>query len=250
MQKKYSILIIIIGIIGIIWYFTNSQEEINKYNTTEVVENNTSQSEKTNNNNTNIEPNSAIKKTSNKYIANKHYIVIENPVETENINKVELRELFWYECPHCYKLLPYLEYMKKGLEEGVNFIMQPAIFSDRWQHGAWLFYVLEFLNETERLHEKLFHAIHKDQIDVSSKEKFIKWLELNGVNKEKAEKASKEYSVATNINKAKNKSREYKVKSVPVFIVNGKYWVDVSTAGGVEEMHEIIEYLIAKELNK
>lgn len=256
MKKGISILIIIAIFTASFWYFSlQKKDDINLENnqtnndaTSQVIANNELNSNTIGKTNTEANKNSSITNNNAKYIANKHYIVIKNPVETDTGDKVELRELFWYYCPHCYQSIPYSKLIKQTLNTQTQFVTQPAIFSDKWEHGAWFFYVLEFLNEKERLHEKLFHAIHRDNVNLDSKAKFIKWLELNGVDAEKTKKAYKEYSVAVKINKAKNKSYEYKVNGVPVFIVNGKYWVDTSTAGGFEEMVKVIQYLINEEI--
>ena len=36
------------------------------------------------------------------FVAGKNYMVLDKPVETETGNQVEVRELFWYFCPHCF----------------------------------------------------------------------------------------------------------------------------------------------------
>ena len=42
------------------------------------------------------------------FVEGQDYQVLANP---ENIggNKIIVREFFWYGCPHCYKLEPYME---------------------------------------------------------------------------------------------------------------------------------------------
>ena len=36
------------------------------------------------------------------------YERLASPVPTVDANKVEVVELFWYGCPHCYRLEPHL----------------------------------------------------------------------------------------------------------------------------------------------
>jgi thiol:disulfide interchange protein DsbA len=43
------------------------------------------------------------------------YIVLKKPVKTVTGDKVEVRELFWYYCPHCYGLEPTLNAWLKKL---------------------------------------------------------------------------------------------------------------------------------------
>jgi len=181
------------------------------------------------------------------YTAGKHYVVIDKPVETVTGDKVEVRELFWYYCGHCYNLEPYIHRMEATLTDDAEFVRQPAVFSERWEKGAVFYYVLTHLGELNRLHEPLFNAIHRDGIEFNSQEDFVNWLDLNGVDLVKANDAFKQYSVAVNVNKAKVNSFKYQAQGVPTMVVNGKYWVDATHAGGIEEIFKVVDFLIEKE---
>ena len=183
------------------------------------------------------------------YIAGKHYVVIDKPVDTETGDKVEVRELFWYYCGHCYNLEPYIHAMEATLTDKAAFVRQPAVFSERWEKGAVFFYVLKHLNEFDRLNLPLFQAIHRDGVEFNSQEEFVNWLNINGVDLTIANDAFKQYSVAVNVNKAKVNSLKYQAMGVPTLIVNGKYWVDATHAGRVENIFKVVDFLIEKELN-
>ena len=58
-----------------------------------------------------------------------HYEVMANPQPTETGDKIEVRELFWYGCPHCFKLEPSAEHWLENIPAGVEFVRQPAIFN-------------------------------------------------------------------------------------------------------------------------
>ena len=183
------------------------------------------------------------------YIAGQHYVVIDKPVDTETGDKVEVRELFWYYCGHCYNLEPYIHAMEATLTDKAAFVRQPAVFSERWEKGAVFFYVLKYLNEFDRLNLPLFQAIHRDGVEFNSQEDFVNWLNINGVDLTSANDAFKQYSVAVNVNKAKVNSLKYQAMGVPTLIVNGKYWVDATHAGSVENIFKVVDFLIEKELN-
>ncbi|MCS5591141.1 MAG: thiol:disulfide interchange protein DsbA/DsbL [Gammaproteobacteria bacterium] len=183
------------------------------------------------------------------YVAGKHYVVIDKPVETDTGDKVEVRELFWYYCGHCYNLEPYIHAMEATLTDKAEFVRQPAVFSERWEKGAVFFYVLKHLGEFDRLNTSLFNAIHRDGVEFNSQEDFVNWLNINGVDLTKANDAFKQYSVAVNVNKAKASSFKYQVQGVPTLVVNGKYWVDAAHAGSIEGIFKVVDYLIEKELH-
>ncbi|MCW4630905.1 hypothetical protein [Marinomonas rhodophyticola] len=41
------------------------------------------------------------------------YTTIKTPVRTSDPNKIEVTEIFWYGCPHCYSLEPLVQAWKK-----------------------------------------------------------------------------------------------------------------------------------------
>ncbi len=181
------------------------------------------------------------------FTAGEDYVVLDKPVKTVTGDKVEVRELFWYYCPHCFNVEPLVENWLKKLPDSAKFIRQPAVFSDRWEKGAIFYYVLEQLNEVDRLHGKLFDAVHLHKIPFVDNEDFINWLVDNGVDKDKASNAFKSFSVRIKLNKSKINTVKYKTSGVPTFVVNGKYWVDSKHAGGEKRLFEVVDYLIQKE---
>ncbi|HIM58625.1 MAG TPA: thiol:disulfide interchange protein DsbA/DsbL [Gammaproteobacteria bacterium] len=181
------------------------------------------------------------------FTAGNDYVVLDKPVKTITGDKVEVRELFWYYCPHCFNVEPLVENWLKKRPDSVVFIRQPAVFSDRWVNGAIFYYVLEQLNEVDRLHGALFDAIHLHKTAFVDTEDFIDWLVDNDVDKTQASNAFKSFSVRIKVNKSKLNTVKYKTSGVPTFIVNGKYWVDTKHAGGEKRLFKVVDYLIQKE---
>jgi len=128
------------------------------------------------------------------FVAGKNYTVIGKPVETETGNKVEVRELSWYFCPHCFSVQPLLNNWLKTMNSSAQFVRQPAVFPG-WEYGANFYYVLEELGELERLHGALFDAIHRQKLKFSNQQDFVTWLTLNGVDEEKANKVYNSFPV-------------------------------------------------------
>lgn len=182
------------------------------------------------------------------YVAGTHYVVIDKPVETQTGDKIEVRELFWYYCGHCYNLEPYIHAMEATLTDKATFVRQPAVLGDSWVNGAIFYYVLKDLGELDRLHTPLFDAIHKHKIKFNSPEEFVSWLSDNGVDRDKADTVFASFSVESNVRKAIADTRKYQSRGVPTLVVNGKYWVDATHAGSIEGIFKVVDYLIEKEL--
>jgi thiol:disulfide interchange protein DsbA len=181
------------------------------------------------------------------YVDGKHYVTLDKPVRTATGDKIEVKELFWYYCPHCFNVEPVLNAWVKKLPENVTFVRQPAVFSPRWAKGAVFYYVLEQLGEVERLHGRLFDAIHLHNIAFVEQEDFIDWLVDQGIDEDKANRAFKSFSVNVKVNRSKLNTVQYHTSGVPSLIVNGKYWTDSKHAGSNLKMLKVIDYLIQKE---
>src|SRR3981081_3784080 len=60
------------------------------------------------------------------------YGEISPPQQIEaKAGKIEVVEFFWYGCPHCYNLEPYIESWLKKLPPDVEFRRVPAVFNQR-----------------------------------------------------------------------------------------------------------------------
>jgi len=180
------------------------------------------------------------------FVAGKNYLVLDKPVETETGEQIEVRELFWYFCPHCFSVHPKLEEWSEKMDSSAQLVLQPAVFPG-WEFGSTFYYVLEELGELERLHSSLYNAIHVQKLNLKTQQDFVTWLSLNGVDEDKANKVFKSFPVKVAVNKAKANTYKYRITGVPVFIVNGKYTVNATSAGSEEKIFEVIDYLIQKE---
>jgi thiol:disulfide interchange protein DsbA len=175
------------------------------------------------------------------------YQVLDKPMPTVTGDKVEVRELFWYGCPHCYHLEPTLNHWLKNKPKEAEFVRQPAIFSKRWAIDAGYYYTLENLGLTEQLHEALFKAIHEQNKRFNTPESFINWVASFGVDKEKVAKTLNSFNTKTKVRKAAIATNKYKVTGVPVIIVNGKYITNATQAGNHNEMLKVVDFLVKKE---
>ena len=184
--------------------------------------------------------------TQAEFVAGKNYTVIDKPVETSTGTKVEVRELFWYFCPHCFSVHPLLDNWLQTMDPSAQLVLQPAVFPG-WEYGASFYYVLEELGEVNRLHAPLFDAIHVQKLNFKTQQDFVTWLTLNGIDEGRANKVYESFAVKVAVNKAKANTYKYRITGVPAFIVNGKYIVNATSAGSEEKIFEVLDYLIQKE---
>lgn len=175
------------------------------------------------------------------------YETLDAPQPTQNPDKVEVIEFFWYGCPHCYDFEPFLENWAKKLPANVDFIRQPAAFSDLWAKHAKAFYVAQALGVLDKVHADFFDALQNKHQKLETEEQLAAFFVAHGVKESDFHEAYNSFLVDTKVRQAAVIPARYGVTGVPVLIVNGKYKVDGKSAGSHERMIEVVNQLIKKE---
>jgi thiol:disulfide interchange protein DsbA len=173
------------------------------------------------------------------------YIKITPAVATAS-DKIEVKELFWYYCPHCFSIDDKVSAWKAKQGQDINFVRQPAVFSKRWMSGSDYFYILQDLGILEQFHKKLFDEIHIKGNELASREDFLTWLNKNGISKSQTDKFAKSFSIDVKTRQAKKNTPKYQIKGVPTFVVNGMYRVSTTEAGDQDRIFDVLDHLIEK----
>ena len=169
--------------------------------------------------------------------------------------KVEVSEVFWYGCGHCYTLDPVLDDWKSKKAPYIEFVRVPVIWGPLHQQHAKLYYTLMALGKPE-LHAKVFDAIHKehqalaDRDELKAREMHFAFLSRHGVTRERFDASYDSMTVMTNVRRAAALTQNYQVGNVPMIFVNGKYSTGVSEAGGVQQLLSLMNDLAASEKNR
>jgi thiol:disulfide interchange protein DsbA len=170
--------------------------------------------------------------------------------------KVEVMEVFWLACPHCYALEPRIRSWLKTKPAYVEFVRVPVIWQDIHRAHARLYYTLEALGRDD-LVAKAFDTIHQDlenrvpPLVGQSEEETLRlqqqFAAQNGVNADDFAKAYNSFSVSSNLQRAEEITQRYHVQGVPFFVVNGKYSTEVAQAGSESKLIELINDLAVAE---
>ncbi len=175
------------------------------------------------------------------------YATITPAQPTQDPNKVEVIEFFWYGCPHCYRLEPYLAQWLKKLPANVQFIRQPAVFGPRWMPQARAYFTAEALGVVDKIHADMFDALQNQHRPLSSEEELAKFFEEHGVDKDQFHQAYHSFIVDTKMRQAGAMSARYGVTGVPTIIINGKYKTSGTLAKNFPNLIAVMDYLIALE---
>ena len=182
------------------------------------------------------------------FTAGTHYKVLEIPVSVDDPSKVEVVESFSYMCVHCFNFDPYIEVWKQSAAADVDFKRLPASFNSDWEFLAHAFYTAETLGVTEQVHTPIFEGLHVNRQDLRRPENLaVLFKEVAGVSEEDFQAAYNSFSVQGRVRQSKAKTRAYRVTGVPTMIVNGKYLVDGTMAGGNVAMLQVVDFLIDLE---
>lgn len=164
--------------------------------------------------------------------------------------KVEVLEVFWLGCPHCYALEPYIRNWLKDKPSYVDFVRVPVMWGPAHRLHARLFYTLEALHRDD-LVEKAFDTIHQDNnplLGTNEQDTFAKqldWAKSNGIDPKAFTAAYNSSSVNADLQHAQEITDRYHVEGVPFVAVGGKYSTDVGKAGGHEQLIQLIDDLAA-----
>lgn len=178
------------------------------------------------------------------------YVEITPAQPTQNPDKVEVIEFFWYGCPHCYSFEPTLSKWLENKPENVEFIRQPAVFSDLWGDHAKAYFTAEALGVLDKVHVDFFDAIQNKKQALRTEDQLAKFFVEHGVDETEFRNAYKSFLVDAKLRQAKAMAPRYGVTGVPAVIVNGKYKVTGRLAKSHENMINVMNQLIEQESKK
>lgn len=179
--------------------------------------------------------------------AGTHYAVIETPVRTRNAEKIEVVELFWYGCGHCYTFEPIINQWKKSIPEDVDFYRSPAMWGGPMELHARAFYAAKALKVLDKVHTPLFLTLNVERKKLNTPEAIADLFVDYGVEREKTLKTLGSFGILSQVRQADARMRSYKVSGTPEVVVNGKFRVSAKMAGGQAEMIKVLNFLIEQE---
>ncbi len=185
------------------------------------------------------------------YKEGQHYQVLPDAVRTRDASKIEVVELFWYGCSHCFRFEPLLQKWETSLGKDVDFWQSPAMWNEPMKLHARAFYVIESLGLADKkvreMHHAMFDALNVSGKKLASKGELAEFFASHGISQEDFNKAFDSFGVGSKVNLADARARSYKISGTPELVVNGKYRVSGSMAGSAADMLKVVDHLIAME---
>ncbi|HEX7081162.1 MAG TPA: thiol:disulfide interchange protein DsbA/DsbL [Gammaproteobacteria bacterium] len=162
-------------------------------------------------------------------------------------DRVEVAEIFWYGCPHCYAFEPYIARWQAEKPAYVSFVRVPAVWNPLLRLHARAFYTAQALGKGEAMHEAFFTEIHENGNPLDSEEALAEFFARFGVDADAFRDAFDSFDVNSKLQRADELNRRYEITSVPSIVVNGKYTTNATMAGGHDQLIELIGELVEAE---
>ena len=176
------------------------------------------------------------------YQLGRDYGSLSRPLPVKQDGVVDVIEIFWYGCGHCFNLAPVVSKWAKEKDSSVNFQKMPVTWGPVHQLHAKLFYTIEALGIGENGHSAVFTAIHKEGNFLASEAAIIDFLEKLGINKSETTKYMNSFSVRQKVKRAIEITKQFKVTATPMMFVDGKYRIEAK--GGSSKMLKVVDHVI------
>jgi len=168
-------------------------------------------------------------------------------------DKVEVAEVFWYGCPHCFNFEPAINTWAESVPANARFIRIPAVWNPLAKLHGRLYYTEEVLARNEKLadvvgfHAAVFVEFHRKANRLTSEDAIQKLFERFGVSQDDFLSTWNSFEVNQKVRVADDLVRRYNVTGVPAVVVNGKYRTGASDAGSYPKLLEVVDELIERE---
>lgn len=161
--------------------------------------------------------------------------------------KIEVAEVFWYGCPHCFDLEPQLKEWAARQPADVSFVKIPVMWQQPHEIHARIFFTAEALGKLDQISPEVFRAYHLKGQQLLDENEIRKFFGTFGVSAEQFNATWRSYGVDSALTRTKTLLDRYKVRSVPLLIVNGKYMTNGPEIRSHKEQLELVDELIQRE---
>ena len=183
-----------------------------------------------------------------RFVAGTHYTELAAPANTNDSSKVEVLEVFWYGCSHCFRFEPLIANWEATMPSDVDFGRFPAMWNGLMEVHAQVYYTAEAMDALDVVHEHVFNAINIEGNRLQNEGQIGALFAKYGINEDEFAKSFNSFSVRTKVNQAKQRMQAYEIRSTPNMIVNGKYLVATGQSVLTQaDMLDVVDFLVEKE---
>lgn len=178
------------------------------------------------------------------------YKLLNPAKQVEVPGKIEVIEFFWYGCPHCRTIEPFVDSWAKKLPKDVNFRRVHVVWPGRneIEVDAKLFAALQAMGLDGKLQAAIFKTAQQDRNLLRREATLFDWLKKQSVDVNQFKSHYSGFSNNLALKKLEQTTLNYGIDGVPVFVVNGKYFTSPGLLGKEDgTITRVLDELIAKE---
>jgi thiol:disulfide interchange protein DsbA len=170
--------------------------------------------------------------------------------------KVEVMEVFSYACVACNGFQPIMAQVKSGLPANARLVLLPASFipSEDWPVFQRAYFTAQALGIAERTHQAMFDAIWKTgelsihKSPMPTIQDVARWYaQTAGIKPDKFLALAGSPSIDAKMKAADAQIMAMHVPGTPDIVINGKYRLEFNSLHSVDEIGELVRFLVAKE---
>jgi thiol:disulfide interchange protein DsbA len=198
------------------------------------------------------------------WVQGTNYFLIR-PAQTPSVapGKIEVTEAFSYACPACNRFYPVVDRLRAALPANAELDFVAAAFrpDEDWPMFQRAYYTAQSLDIDKRTHDAMFDAVWKTgelavfdtrtqriKVPAPSIEDAARfYARVAGVKPETFIATAASFGVDVKLRQAEQLMRAEQIDETPTIVVNGKYRITVASAGGDEQLIELVKWLVAQE---
>lgn len=175
-------------------------------------------------------------------------IAIPQPTWAPADGRIEIAEVFSYQCVHCAEFQPLVTQYTSKLPADVRWQYVPAAFGGTWNDFARAYFAADIMGVQKRTHDAVFNGVFVEQkVKTGTPEDISNFYGTLGVDKAKFLATMTSFGVTAKLNRAKQFALATGVTATPTLIINGRWRVNVTTDRGFKGMLETANFIIQKE---
>lgn len=180
------------------------------------------------------------------YKLGQHYKTVRTPQPTAEAGKVEVSEVFWYGCVHCFQFEPYVDRWLAKKPADVNFVRLPSSLGrPAGILHSKAFYAAEQLGVFDKIHKALFGAMHGQGKLLATQEDLRDFFVTTaGVKPDDFDAAFTGFAADNRVRRTEIALRDMGIASTPTVVIDGRWYTNGTMAGGHEQVFGVVEQLV------
>jgi len=183
------------------------------------------------------------------FVEGQHYFSLKQVQPQQTGTKIEVLEMFSYACPHCGQVAPAVKAWESARPAQAQLRLLPVV----WQKPAWpeyaaVFFAAQKLGVLDKSHLALFDLMYVQNKPPQNLEEVGAFFEQFGIKKEVFKQTMESPEINAMLQDAAKVGGNYEIEGTPSFVVAGRWRFDVGTAGGMDRIGPLINFLVSKAL--